>query len=356
MDQIADGIGLNALLADAPGHPVIWKQFLVYLTQQLKCDSSALLVTNLTDRRKTHFLFSINIPLEYQNQYENELNRLDIFNYFISKKPRQVFCNQTLENTYIDELDSGFIPSYDQNYRFGVSIPSNHNHSLNLLVYRKEMFNDAERRRAARILQTVIPTLEQAIHAEQQHRINSQLLHYIGSRFDGYIIIDRKLNIVFSDPVCTSLISQLDCVKLSGNRFGMKNPAIEQRLLSLVENNEEVASIHHQCPSCQIALIPIAYLKNLYQWESYKNGFVLAFTYDKEENPTLNRLSDIYHLSQCEAVCALNFMKTPSIRNIAANTYRSQETVRNHIKHTMQKMDVHNQAELMKQLITLAAL
>ncbi|NOR80520.1 MAG: hypothetical protein GQ529_06750 [Methyloprofundus sp.] len=49
-------------------------------------------------------------------------------------------------------------------------------------------------------------------------------------------------------------------------------------------------------------------------------------------------------------------MKTPSIHDVATKTYRSQETVRNHIKHTMQKMDVHNQAELMKKLITLAAL
>jgi len=49
-------------------------------------------------------------------------------------------------------------------------------------------------------------------------------------------------------------------------------------------------------------------------------------------------------------------MKTPSIRDIAMKSYRSQETIRNHIKHTMQKMDVHNQAELMKQLMSLNAL
>jgi len=41
---------------------------------------------------------------------------------------------------------------------------------------------------------------------------------------------------------------------------------------------------------------------------------------------------------------------------LAYNTFRSQNTVRNHIKHIMIKMDVHNQAELMKKLITLASL
>ncbi|MDD1622268.1 MAG: LuxR C-terminal-related transcriptional regulator, partial [Methylococcaceae bacterium] len=162
-------------------------------------------------------------------------------------------------------------------------------------------------------------------------------------------------NIIFSDPIFTSIISQLDCVKISGSHFGMKNPAMEQQLLSLIENNRG-AKIPNHCHACQIMLTPISSLKNLYQWECYKDGFILSFTHDKEKNPAIDRLTEIYHLSQCEAVCALNFMHTPSIPDIAANTYRSQETVRNHIKHAMQKMEVHSQAELMKKLITLASL
>ena len=178
----------------------------------------------------------------------------------------------------------------------------------------------------------------------------------MGDHFDGYIIIDRHLNILFSDPIYTSIISQLDCATISGNRFSMKNPANEQHLLTLIENNQGAGSIHNQCHSCQITLIPISSLENLYKWECYKDGFILTFTHDKDKNPTLNRLTEIYQLSRCEAVCALHFMKNPSIPDVATNTYRSQETVRNHIKHTMQKMDVHNQAELMKKLITLSAL
>lgn len=355
MDQIANGVDLNSILANAPGNPLIWNRFLTELTRQLNCDSSALLVTDLIERENTHFLFSTHIPLDYQEQYENTLNRLDVFNYFISKTPYHVFCNQTLKDAYFEEVKSDFIPPCGQNYRFGVSIPCNHKHSLSLLVNREEAFNDEERQRVTRVLQSIISFLDEAIHAEQRHKINSQLIHTIGNHFDGYIIVDHELNILFSDPVYTSIISQLDCVKISENRFGMKAPAIEQRLLSLIENNEE-ATIHNQCPSCQITLIPISSLKNLYQWECYKDGFILTFTHNKEKNPAIDRLTEIYHLSRCEAVCALHFMKTPSIPVVATNTHRSQETVRNHIKHTMQKMDVHSQAELMKKLITLAAL
>jgi hypothetical protein len=356
MDQIAEDLDLNSILANAPGNPLIWNRFLTELTRQLNCDSSALLVTDLIERENTHFLFSNHISQEYQEQYENTLNRLDIFNYFISKNPYHVFYNQTLKDAYIEEANSDFISPCGQNYRFGVSIPCNHNYSLNLLVNRKEAFNDEEQQRITQVLQSIISSLDEAIHAEQRHKINSQLLHYIGGHFDGYIIVDHELNILFSDPVYTSIISQLDCVTISENRFGMKAPAIEQRLLSLIKNNEEATSIHNQCHSCQITLIPISTLKNLYKWECFKDGFILTFTHDKEKNPAINRLTEIYHLSRCEAVCALHFMKTPSIPVVATNTCRSQETVRNHIKHTMQKMDVHSQAELMKKLITLAAL
>lgn len=355
MDQIFGSVDLNLLLTNAPGRPLIWNQFLTELIRQLQCDSSALLVTDLIDNKNTHFLYSVHIQQEYQEQYENNLNRLDDFNHFISKNPHHVFYNQTLKDTHQKEVKNDFNPPHGQHYRFGVSIPCNHKHALSLLVNRKAAFNEAERQHISQTLQSIIPSLDDAIHAEQRHKINSQLLHYLGGQFDSYIIVDHKLNIIFSDPIFTSIINQMDCLNISGSRFGMKNPAIEQRLLSLIENNQG-ASIHNQCHSCQITLIPISSLKNLYQWECYKDGFILTFSHDKEKNPAIERLTEIYHLSRCEAVCALLFMRTPSIQDIATNTFRSQETVRNHIKHAMQKMDAHSQAELMKKLITLASL
>ncbi|MDD1613411.1 MAG: hypothetical protein LUP98_01990, partial [Methylococcaceae bacterium] len=105
MNQPPDGVGLNSILANAPGNPLIWKQFLTELTRQLNCDSSALLVTDLIKRENTHFLFSTHIPQEYQEQYENTLNRLDTFNYFISKTPYQVFFNQALKDNCLEEVN-----------------------------------------------------------------------------------------------------------------------------------------------------------------------------------------------------------------------------------------------------------
>lgn len=166
MNQISDDKDLNSLLTNTPGNPLIWNRFLTELTKELNCDSSALLVTDLIERKNTHILFSANIAQEYQEQYLNEFNRLDTFNYFISKNPQHVFCNQTLEDAYIEEVESNFISPSDQKYRFGVSIPCNHKHSLSLLVNRKDAFNDEEQQRITLVLQTLLPSLEEAIHAE----------------------------------------------------------------------------------------------------------------------------------------------------------------------------------------------
>ncbi|OQK17694.1 hypothetical protein AU255_07460 [Methyloprofundus sedimenti] len=356
MVQLADAIDLNSILANAPGNPLIWNYFLTELTRQLNCSSGVLLVTDLIKRENTHFLFSVNIPPAYQKKYENDLNRLDCFNYLISKSPKKIFFNQTLNNNHYQEISGHFKLPANQKYRFGVSIPCNHNHALSLILNRKNAFSDEEQQYINRTLQSTIPALEKALHGEQRYKINSQILPYMGDHFDGYIIIDRYLNILFSDPVYTSIIGKLACVNISGDRFGMTPPAIEQQLLTLIDNNQGTDSIHNQCHVCQISLIPISSLENLYKWECFKDSFILVFTHSKDKNPALNRLSEIYQLSRCEALCALHFMKTPSIPDVATSTHRSQETVRNHIKHAMKKMDVHNQAELMKKLITLSAL
>ena len=357
MDQIVNAINLNYLLASAPGNPLVWTQFLTELCKQLNCDSSCILVTDRNVRKNTHFLFHTDISQEYRQHYEKELNKLDSFNHFISKNPQRVLCNQISENFFTESEKNDFISPNDQKYRFGVSIPCNPNHSVSLLLNRKTLFNDEEKQNITEVLQNIIPSLKTALHAEQRYKISSQLLHYIGDHFDGYVIVDNQLNILFSDPVYSLIISQIESVSISGDCLELKNPTVEQRVLkSLLRQEETTISIYNQCHSCQIIITPISFLQNLYKWECYKGGFILTFTHDKDKNPTVDRLLEIYDLTQCEAICALHFMKTPSVSDVAKNTFRSLETVRNHIKHIMQKMNVHNQAELMKKLLTLATL
>ena len=65
----------------------------------------------------------------------------------------------------------------------------------------------------------------------------------------------------------------------------------------------------------------------------------------------MNQLVKLYNLTDAESVFLMNFVNTPDANKIAANTHRSVETVRKHLKAVMDKMDVHNQAELMKRVL-----
>lgn len=357
MNGTSKKLDLYSILTLAPNNSLIWTRFLEELTCQMNCDSSMLLVTDLIKRRKTHFLFSSHISQKYQERYVSELNRWDLFNYFICKNPRQVFCNQSLMNVEDKEEKGYFIPPGGQKYRFGVSIPCNHAHFLNLLVNRKSGFDTKEQQGVTKFLQPLVSIIEKILCLEQRHIINAQLQLSTGNYFNGFIIIDRELNILFYDPLYTAIISQLDCVSVLGGRFDIKIKAVKQHLLSLIDNNE-TASIHNQCQSCQIMLLPISAMtvKDLYPWECYSDDFIITFTHDKEKNPIIDRLTNFFRLSRSEAICALRFMQTPSVSGIATKTCRSTETIRNHLKHTMQKMNVHNQAELMKKLIAFSAL
>lgn len=354
MDQPADAIEFDALLARAPGRPVLWQQLLSRLAQRLNCESSALLVTDLIERKNTHFLYGYHISPDYRQRYETRLNRHDVFNYHLSKNPLQVFYSQTLPTGELETVEKprGLKPN---EYRFGLSIPCNRQHSLNLVVSRTEAFDEHEQDAVQQLLKHILTPLKNAIHSEQLYKINSQLIYYLGGHFDAYIIIDSELNLLFSDPLYIDMISALDCVDIKDGKFGLHNPLIERRLLQAIGEKRPEDSIHNQCRSCQITLIPIATLENLYHWECCKDAFILSFVLDSDRNTATDRLAEIYELFRHEAGCALQFMQTPSRQDIAA-AFRSQEMEHNHLQHTIQKMQVHTQAALMKKLIALSSL
>jgi regulatory LuxR family protein len=356
MDPFTEHEQLSSLLDNAPGNPRIWEQFLIQLTSCLNARSAALVATNLIERESTRVLFSINIPDAYLRRYEEKLNRLDIFNFFLSKHPNRVFCNQLLDKSYQKVVESADKTKSKPLYRLGFSLPCSQHYSLNLLIDRNTRFSELEQYKYEQYLNQLMPVLEKAIHTEQKYKINTQLTPILGEHFDGHIIVDKHLKILFADPVMAAMIADFDCISICDNSIVLHNPALNEPLRQAIENNQTCTSIHNQCKTCQITLIPIAALTNLYQWECYKNGYILAFLFNIGHDPTMERLSEIYNLSKCEAVCALHFMKTPSVAGIAVATSRSQETVRNHLKRTMQKMDAHNQAELMKKLLSIVAL
>jgi len=344
---------IKDILSKAPYNPVLWQLFLAELTSVMQCDSGFLSIADLGRRGELHHLYRYNIASEQQSCVEPYLCKMGSFVAGVAKQPYQVLCS-----TLLNFDDGGGRPdATGEPCRFGVSFPLNSRYAYCLILNGNRPTAEPEVQADVHRLQALVPSLQNALQKEQWLSLYNQITLLTGQHVTAYIIVDRALNVLFSYPVFNRIVADMDCVEIRDKRLVFFNKTTEQRVLTLMTGTGcDVVTTQSQCASCTITIIPAHALDNLYGWEFYKKSVALTFTGSYEHNPTLVRLMALYNLTKSEALCALQFIATPSIHAIAADSHRSTETVRNHIKGIMQKLDVHNQGALMKKLLAIAAL
>lgn len=339
-------------LSKAPGNPVLWHLFLSELVEAMRCDSGLLSIVDLGRDGGVHHLHCCNVAPEQLRCFERNVYKVGSFDASIAKHPYQVFCSNMLSGTL---RSGGGVVS--ESCRFGVSIPLNRRYAYCMNLNSSRPSAEPELQACGHRLQALVPLLQNALWKEQLLSLYSQITLLTGKHVAAYLIVDRALNVLFSDPVFNRIIADMNCVEIRDERLAFLNKATEQRVLALMAGvGCDTVMTQSQRASYAITVIPARVLDNLYAWEFYKKGVVLTFTRYHENNPTLLRLIALYKLTKFEALCALQFIAKPSISAIAADSNRSTETVRNHIKSIMQKLDVHNQGALMKKLLAIAAL
>ncbi len=349
---------LFLLLKQAPGNPAIWNRFLSELNRQLKTDFACLFISHFSSTKTdTHNLYSDHVTKDLlTTDQPDSIKANSSFNQFLSQNHYRVCFSQPKD--FFDSSQSSSLTSAIEPNRFhaGLSIPCHNQFSLCLMLSRNQPFQQKEQLTIKALLNRLSPHLELAIHQEQRLKIKHQLFHLLNRPFDAFIILDQYFKILFLDPIERTILKKMACLEITRQSFDIKNPALKKKLTTLFQNSEDIQSFRAPCYFFQITCIPVQRLNNLYHWECFNEGFILVFFHDKNQNDNLERLKTIYRLSNSEAICALHFIETPSVNVIAENTFRSSETVRNHLKHIMQKMAVHTQAELMKKLISLIIL
>jgi hypothetical protein len=348
---------INDILTKAPYNPVLWHLFLAELTSLMQCDSGFLSIADLGRHGGFHHLYRYNVTPEQQSCFERNFRKDHSFEANIAKQPHQVLCSTMLNGSHCRD-NFGIEPyATEEHCRFGVSLPLNSRYAHCLVLNGNHPAAEPELHASVHRLQALVPSLKDALQKEQWLSLYSQITLLTGKHVTAYIIVDRALNVLFSYPVFNRIIADMDCVEIRGKRLTFLNKTTEQRVLALMtETGCDAMTTQSQSASCTITVIPARTLDNLYGWEFYKKGVALTFTSNHENSPTLVRLMALYNLTKCEALCALHFIATPSILDIATDSHRSTETVRNHIKSIMKKLDVHNQGALMKKLLTIAAL
>ncbi|MEC4748873.1 hypothetical protein [Methylomicrobium sp. Wu6] len=352
---------IKEILSKAPGNPVLWHLFLSELTGSMECDSGFLSIVDLGHGGGVHHLYDYNTTPKQQCYFERNLRKAGSFDAKVAKHPYKVFSSNTMNGTLRTEGDGdGTEPNtIGAHCRFGVSFPLNSRFAYFVYLNGSRPVSESELELEDHVnrLQALVPSLQNALRKEQWISLYHQITLLTGKHVAAYIIVDRALNVLFFDPVFNRIIEDMDCVEIRDKCLAFLNKTAEQRILALMAGIDyDTVTMHNPCASLDITVIPGRALDNLYAWEFYKKGVALTFTSCHENNPTLVRLMVIYSLTKGEALCALQFIATPSIPDIASGTHRSTETVRNHIKSIMHKLDVHNQGALMKKLLAIAAL
>jgi DNA-binding NarL/FixJ family response regulator len=348
---------IKDILSKAPYNPVLWQLFLSELAGVMHCDSGFLSIADLARGGRFHHLHRYNITPEQQSCFERNFLKGRSFEASIAKQPYQVICSIMPNESFRHDDFGTEADVTGELCRFGVSLPLNGRYVYCMVLNGSRTAAKPDLQNHAQQLQALVPALQQALLKEQWLSLYSQITLLTGQHVTAYIIVDRALNVLFSYPVFNRIIADMDCVEIRNKRLVFLNKAIEQRVLALMERTGcDAVTAQTQSASCAITVIPACALDNLYGWEFYKKGVVLTFSSNQENSPTLVRLMTLYNLTKCEAICALQFIATPSVPEIATDSYRSTETVRNHIKSIMKKLDVHNQGALMKKLLAIAAL
>lgn len=346
---------ITDILSKAPGNPVLWHLFLAELARAMTCDGGFLAIADLGGG-DVHPLYQHNVAPEQYTGFERGLREAGSFAARVAQVPHRV-CGAPLLDASLCREPSGSRPeATGDDCRFGVSLPLSRRYAYCLMLLGGRPAA-AKMQGHVRRLQALVPPLQNALQKEQWFSLYHQITLLTGKHVAAYIIVDRALNVLFSDPVFNRIIAEMNCVEIRGKRLTFPNKAIEQRVLaSMVGIAYATVTMQNPCVTCDMTVIPARALDNLYAWEFYKQGVVLTFTRAHENDPTLVRLMALYSLTKGEALCALHYIATPSITDIAAGTHRSPETVRNHVKSIMQKLEVHNQGALMKKLLAIAAL
>lgn len=347
---------IKDILSKAPYNPVLWHLFLEELAAVMQCDSGILSIADLGRHGVFNHLYRYNVNAEQQSCFERNLGKANSFEASIKKQPYQVLFTKQNGSYRFDHAGKG-ADMIEQPCRFGVSFPLNSRYAYCLVLNGNRPAAESEVQTGVQRLQALVPSLENALQKEQWLSLYNQISMLTGQHVTAYVIVDRELNVLFSYPVFDRLIADMECVEIQDKHLVFLNKTAERHVLALMtETLYDALSAQYQCASSTITVIPVQALDNLYGWEFYKNGVVLTFTSSHENSPTLVRLMTLYNLTKSEALCALQFIATPSVPEIAAESHRSTETVRNHIKSIMQKLDVHNQGALMKKLLAIAAL
>jgi hypothetical protein len=234
--------------------------------------TSALAIADLGDGSGIHHLYRYNTPQEQYCFDRNLLNQGSFISSVVGH-PYRVFCSHTPAGT--SSPNDGSLVNFTVEYhcRFGVAIPLNNRYTYCLILTNSHCASEPDLQVGVHQLHGWVPLLQSALQKEQWFSLYSQITLLTGRHVAAYIIVDRALNILFSDPVFNRIIWDMDCVEIWGKRLAFFNKNTEERILELMSGMGcDSVTMQNRCASYDIMVIPARAMDNLYAWEFYKKA------------------------------------------------------------------------------------
>lgn len=343
---------LRDLIAQLPSSPTLWNTLLREAVWATECASGVLLITDLRNGGNNHSEHVHNVPLEHKQIYESHFNAIDRFNEMLALQPDTVMCTDQLPMERCnEEVEGDFMAPLGYGHRLGVSIACNQRYSINLYLNRDAAFSEAEQVRGSALLGGLVKPLRAALEAERRQAFARALFLESGmlDDFVGFAIVDQSRRVMHKEQAFGLAVEGLPELELRGGRLTFQATDLEASYhKTLRGRGSETVHLSNGEQAFELLMLPSRMLTGLLPWERPVEGVLLALYGLERRRFVTSRFRSVYGLTPAETELVINFARKPDLNRLSQSMHRSRETLRNHLKRAMAKLDIHSQAELVR--------
>lgn len=343
---------LRDLIAQLPSSPTLWNTLLREAVWATECTSGVLLITDLRNGGNNHSEHVHNVPLAHKQLYESHFNAIDRFNEMLALQPDRVMCTDRLPvERCNEEVEGDFMSPLGYGHRLGVSIACNQRYSINLYLNRDAAFSEAEQARGGALLGGLVQPLRAALEAERRQAFARALFLESGmlDDFVGFAIVDGARRVLHREQGFALAIEGLAELGLQNGRLCIGDASLEAIFCRMLGGGcSETVALADGEQAFELLMLPSRLLNGLLPWERPVEGVLLALYGLERRRFVSGRFRSVYGLTPAETELVINFARKPDLNQLSVSMHRSRETLRNHLKRAMHKLDIHSQAELVR--------
>lgn len=216
-------------------------------------------------------------------------------------------------------------------------------------------YNVSERRQAALLL----PHLQRALRLRQR-LASASLAQEAGAQVldrleVGVLVVDDTCRVMYANMGAETILRENIEIAVMGRHLFIRDPVLQDELRSLVRNAIHTARGKVACPGAARAVprdhrlplaVEIAPLRPCLSPFGGQRPCALVLVRDPEAPIAVQRLRDLFGLTQTEGAVATELTSGRSLKEIATQLGIGMATVRSHLKNILAKTNTHRQAEL----------